>query len=248
MEAILKEDRHEGALLLLDWVAKQADDGSDPQLVTRNTNLVNQMSAAQIYFDILEKNAGGYYCAGHASFLTKVLRLYDFEAFTMNFGSLTDDLTHVVSILAEREDNDWNFYLLDASYGVSFVDNGELVDIFDLLSRHTQKLKIHYRQTDISTVDRLVPPNQVKSARCPILVECQTSVCVCNNPERNLQGAFSSPEQWGALLERNGYGTGIEAYFNLIMNRVFHIGDSKSSNVRTLFHEKLHAFGIPIGR
>ncbi len=247
LHTAIESDPHYAIIQLLDWTVLHSDDGYDVDLVNRNTNEIANISASKIFFEVLEPNAGGYFCGGHATFLSKVMALFDYQAFTLNFG-LPGELTHVITVLAEAtEQARWRFYILDSTYGVSFVENGQLVPLAVLLARFRsgELNRDVYRQSDVSKVERLVPESLIETSRCPILVDCEEALCTCFNPNRDLAGAFSGPHQWGPALKERGLGQGITAYMALLTRGVFSVGSARDPTVKSAFIELLEAYDVP---
>ncbi len=79
------------AELLTDWVARQVDLGAG----TEQDWSFPVMSAAQIFTDVWAPDAGGGSCGAFAVFNDKILKLFGLNSFTINFGTLEGQLTHV---------------------------------------------------------------------------------------------------------------------------------------------------------
>ena len=94
-ERLSRGDTLAAARLIARWAAPRipaAGAGSVPL----NTS---GRSAAELHYDFFQPSAAGVYCGGAADFLAKLLKLFAIDSFTVDFGQVTDGLTHVTVVL-----------------------------------------------------------------------------------------------------------------------------------------------------
>lgn len=245
----LKTNRMLALKDLVDWVANVSDLGSDPELVSANTLAAGPLSAAQIYTDILIPNRGGFWCGGKSLFFNKVVALFDYVSFTMNFGVEADGLNHVTSIIADRTLNGWKYYIVDPTYNVTFWrDNQQMYSISDLVGMHREgRISDGIElQGDISRMEHLIVASREEDPRCPIFISRSGGTAICKNPANTLDHTFNSPHSWRNLLEKNGFAAGIAGFFDLLEAGIFEVGPSANIEARDSFIRRVKSLGIKI--
>ena len=242
----LKTDRFKAARSLLDWVSNSIDWALSKE-IAYDTNIdVGEKNASDIYYRIFTVDKGAVLCGGSAVFFNKVARLFGFNSFTINFGELKDNLTHVTCIIAFPHDNQWRYYIFDPTFNATFRLSGtqEYATFSDLIVAAKKK---KYSRVWIEEM----PLNQREylalikdSSRCENL-ERETEIFVVCSNHYDINSFVNIHK---SLLIRNGFETELPAvYLQLMTNRVFSVGRSHNPIISKRFSELLQNAGIPIG-
>jgi hypothetical protein len=109
---------------LMRWAASVVDVGGSIDEFKNLSDALPSMSAAQIYSDIWQSDAGGASCGGFAVFLQKVLALFNIESLTMDVGYEGTPLTHVTTIVPFKG----KFYVFDPTFGGTYANANRYVD------------------------------------------------------------------------------------------------------------------------
>jgi len=80
------------------------------------------MLPSDIYYNFFKKNKGGVYCAGTAVFLNKIYGLFGYNSLTIDIGILGTKLTHVTNFIGLKKNNQWEFYLMDPTFNLRYID------------------------------------------------------------------------------------------------------------------------------
>jgi hypothetical protein len=110
------------AIALLKWAANMSDDADDPTLIPPN---FEHWPAEKAVYDFFDLDKGGVYCAGHAVFFSRILHLFDIDAFTIGFGVADTFVTHVTVVIPYED----RFYVLDPTFGLTFELGGKPVSV-----------------------------------------------------------------------------------------------------------------------
>jgi len=241
----LATDRLLAAELLLDWAANAADmAGSDEYRLPTN-HLVSRNPPSDIYYDIFLPDKGGVYCGGFSVFYNKVLRLFDYPSFTINFGDLDGSLTHVTVIIPERQGNAYSYLIFDPTFNATFWHraSGARLGFGDLvqLARggHENLVRIESRSVDQRDVLLLSKDRD----SCRELRSEGDGYVVCSHPGYGI-GTFLAA--WEDRFVTYGYGAGQFGLFQLMSNRMFSVGPSPDEAARAGFLSLLAKLGIPL--
>jgi hypothetical protein len=121
------DDRLDRAMALLHWAAPQIALDFDGARATRNTTALLQEK------DPSPPEEGGTSCAGMAVFLDKVLKQAGYDSFTIDIGYPGTFVTHVTVVLALPGPYGRRFYILDPTFGGTYEDRGEPIDLETML-------------------------------------------------------------------------------------------------------------------
>ena len=137
-DALAASDKLKAVSILMNWSARVSDLGSN---ITQRSSApffyFQSMNAAQIFYDVWEKDDGGGICASFAVFLVKVLHLFDIEAFTVNMLLDMDlHITHATVIVAIPEQQNWKYYLFDPTSDGTFMEDGNYADLATLFAHY----------------------------------------------------------------------------------------------------------------
>jgi hypothetical protein len=229
----------DAAQLLRDWAANAANFDSTGNLQERTTNALMNQSVAQVYYEQFLSDRGAVICGGFAFFYSGVLKLFGIDNFFVDFGDQRDGLTHVTVIVPVKQGDAWQYFILDPTFNLMFVDksSGQRMTWFELLdalnSGATDRIGWYGQPTE----DRdwlSYDPNATAGAEYSSL----------KIPGYGLQTGLDAIYE--ALL-RNGYSSGIEGFVQLMDNRVYRVGQSLRPEVSAAFVEELRLRGIPFG-
>ncbi len=253
----IRDEPLEGARAILDWVANAGDYALSSSIHEETDARVARGSAADIYYEVFLPDAGGVYCGGYAIFLNKVLRLLGYNSFTMNYGDLADDLTHVTVVVPIQRDessqaspkvgNSWDFYIFDPTFNGIYVDaqTGAQLPFQKMLELIAagQEASIRVDERPLDQREFLALPDD--RGQCPELIEEGGRYLVCAYPGFGIEQYLAD---WDQRLRRNGYSTGVGGLFELMFARVFSVEPSPAPGAREEFVTLLGEFGIPVGR
>ncbi len=246
LETALKEDRKRAARLLLDWAANASDQAMTRSIERKFSPIIAEKTAAQAYYDVFLKDLGGVYCGGFSVFFDRILKMYDFNSFTINFGDLRDDLTHVTVLIGIKEEKKLNFYMYDPTFNFVFLlhSTDEILPIQDVFKlKNEGKIDlISVHEMFLTNRDYLATKDD--SRKCEKLKYQKNSLLVCARPSFNLKKYF---EIWESRYVKNGYTPGLNGFLQLFQNRVFSFGASLDSEATKIFRERLREWNIPYG-
>lgn len=136
------------ARFLLDWGANAADYDMGKKLQKISGQAFPGSTAAEIYYQYYVPNKAGGYCGSLGTFQSKLFRAFGLDAFTINFGVLKPDITHVSVVF--REAGSKKFYLMDPTFNGYFVDaeSGKPLDVEEMLSLPRERVSFHDRPLD----------------------------------------------------------------------------------------------------
>ena len=126
--------------------------------------------------------------AGKAVFLEKLLKIFDFDAFTVNFGIEPDGLNHVAVVVADaggvKDSSDgWRFFLLDPTFNATFEENGHMITVNELLRRSQLGLINEgvVNQRALSHLEYIVPRENANGDRCQTKLGDLGADVLCRN-------------------------------------------------------------------
>ncbi len=246
LDVALGSDRLHAAELILDWASNVTDMALSHELRNVSNPLVSRNPASDIYYDLLVPDIGAVYCGGMSVFLSKVLQLFDFDAFTMDFGDLDAALTHVTVIVPHRDQGSLRFYIYDPTFNVTFrdPDSGDHLSFRQMvgLARRGSTEAIEIRSYGLEERDFVLLSGDGVS--CPTLKRQTSDRLICSWPG---YGMHTYLADWTDRFVSSGYESGIPGFFQLMTNRVFDLGFSPRRNVLEAFESVLDELGISLG-
>lgn len=252
LQDALQRDRKRAALLLLNWAANRVDFSTSPRLPEHILPNLIFSSAADTYFEVFQKDKGAVFCGGAAIFYDKVLKLFGYNSFTIDFGDSQDFTTHVTVIVAFREAGEWQHFIFDPTFNARFVtaQQSRDIDIAELvrLNRKGEFQRISVKERSMSKRQHayLVSDNHVMSKS--VRASCQPGEylgeagLLCKRPEFNFKTYLNN---FRVALERKGFSQDVVGFLKLLENRVYSIGPTINDDARASFLEKLDRLGIP---
>jgi hypothetical protein len=242
----LANDRLEGARLLRDWAANATNYALSPQLSLATTALALKDSAADLYFNVFAPGAGGVYCAGYAFFYDKVLKLFDYNSFVVDFGDLQGALTHATVIVPLPSGDAWDYYVMDPTFNASFRDRGDgrPLTFFELMDF------LHDGRAEDVAVENPAPNQRSWVSLDPldrtgfIPAGQVDGVYVYSRPGYGLQTFLDT---YRDTFLAYGYSPGLQGLIQLMENRVFYVGTSLDPASATQFVSELVRRAIPLG-
>ena len=249
MEAIpglsdsLISDRLEAARLLLDWAAN-ANDYGHSQIVKKSNQKVNAFSAAQIYYKLYAPDLGGTYCGGAAVFFDKVLKVFEFNSFTVDFGSLEHGLTHVTVVLGLKVKEQLNFYLFDPTFNLTLRQPDGLghLPMKEFLFGRPEMVRVEARSLDRR--DFYAPPNRPETPDFQIKKRYE-DYTVGHRPGYGIHEYFKS---FQSTFDKGPFTADLAGISGLFRNRVYSVGAARDSSISDAFKNRLSGWGIPVGR
>ena len=254
LQGLLERDRRAAARSLLNWTANVVDLGLG-DTVEAATTWAYEMGAAEAYQELWSTGRDGTACGGFADFFSKVLPLFGFDAFTVNFGYAGTPVTHVTTVVAI--DNE--LYILDPTFNGEYVSSrsGESMRLADVLKRPADGVRGYaFRTMPIArdlvftsdadgSVSRLLSTLGVSIGTCQPTSDRQTGAArrVCHDvpyDDRVLK------EQWQEDLDRLRLTWDDDMILNLMRHRVLSLSATRPA-VKQQFLDTLTSAGIPFG-
>ncbi len=252
LRGLLDRDRKAAARALMNWTANVVAFGDGIEAATL---LELDMSAAEAYQELWSAHAAGTACGGFADFFAKVLRLFGFDAFTMNIGYAGTALTHVTTVAVIDDE----FYLLDPTLNGVYIDtrSGDLARLEPVLNKPANRGTAYVFQTspiardvviaaaDDGTAARLRSTLGINIADCdPVLDRASGRVRhVC---ARVPYDARVSQALWRDQLEGLHLQWDNDMIRSLMRHRVLSLSATTPA-IRQRFLAQLSSHGIPFG-
>jgi hypothetical protein len=249
LEEALGTDRLEAARLLLDWAANAGDFALSVEIARKTTPRVSGLSASELYYDVFLPNRGAVYCGGMATFFDKVLKLFGYNSFVVDFGDAAAGLTHVTVVIAQWEVSRWQYYLFDPTFNLTFQrrTSGTYASVEELMDLRDQGKLLEAIVVDQMLLDRrnflAVRGDRTDSTRVKVVNDAGDYL-VCTIPGYGINMFFHN---WRHTFERGGYPPGFQGLVQLLKKRVFRVGPSLDARAAQRFAAKLKARGIPYG-
>lgn len=137
-QALLINDTHEVANILLNWAANNVDDAMLAADSKLSTPVVTGKNVAFAYHELFRRDKGAVFCGGFAVFYQKLLLAFDIDALVIDFGDTVSGLTHMSVVLPEQDLlGNWVFYQFDPKLNFRCADatSGQLIGLFDVMDR-----------------------------------------------------------------------------------------------------------------
>ena len=242
----LGTDRLLAARMLLDWASTAANFAVGSRIATETNQFVGTASAAELYYEQFLPNKGAVFCGGMAVFYDRVLKIFGYDSFTINFGDLRDDLNHVATNVPIWDSATWKHYLFDPTFNTTFHDRGSgcQLDFFELVDA-----------LDTDTLDHIEVTSRSVQGRDWV------SIGALKEPFFGLKEVIGDRYVYGRsdgrltdYLERfkrnfaaNGYDPGLRGFVQLMRARMFSHGPCEFRPATDDFSNKLKVRGIPFG-
>jgi hypothetical protein len=126
------------AEILTDWVAQTEDLGNKEGPAKFNTALIEVSPPGWIQDNLWDKDIGGTFCQGFATYLDKVFNLFGIKSFVITMGYDQTYFTHVTTIVVIGDADGKRFFIFDPTFNGTFVDafDGARVDLATLFEQH----------------------------------------------------------------------------------------------------------------
>jgi hypothetical protein len=244
------DDRLKLAMFLLDWGANEADYDMGKSLQTVANEEFAGATAAEIYYQYYVPSLAGGYCGSLAIFQSKLFRAFGLDAFTINFGILKPNLTHVSVVV--RDEASGRYFLLDPTFNGYFTSAGAgaPLDIDELLGAAPES--ITFKDQPLNRRDYLALKSELPDfAQWSTLHDCKDitvdnkSAIRCRRDDTRLENFWD-----GGILEAaksagispNAYG-----FVELMKRGFFNVGDALNPNTRADFTALLQKHRIAVG-
>ena len=251
LQGLLDRDRKAAARALLDWTAHVVAFGDG---IEAATSWELDMSAAEVYQELWSTHAAGAACGGFADFFAKVLRLFGFDAFTMNIGYAGTALTHVTTVAVI----DGEFYLLDPTLNGVYIDprSGDLARLEPLLNKPASGDADYVFRTSPIARDVVLAADDGTAAR--LLSTFGVSIADCEPVRDRATGRVrhvcahvpydprESQALWREQLESLHLQWDHDMIRSLMRHCVLSLSATKPA-IRQRFLDQLSSHGIPFG-
>ena len=254
LQIALERDRTAAARALLNWTANIVDLGFGDS-VEATTSREYEMGAAEAYQELWLGDRGGTACAGFADFFVKVLSLFGFEAFTLDFGDAATHVTHVTTIALIEE----RFYVLDPTFNGVYVDapSGALLPLRPLLARSLSGAGDYEFRTGPIKRDFIFPASQAEnltrrfSGIGYVLSGCQPQSSSGDREAREVCKRLPfderlNPVEWTEQMSRRHVTRNGDMILSLMRHHVFSFS-ATDQRIRQRFLEALTECAIPFG-
>lgn len=221
------------AELLLGWAANTSDIARDQETLRRDTE---SMLPHQVYSKVFAADAGGVFCGGASTYYRSILHLFQIDAFTINFGTLQDNLTHV-SVVVPYEGK---YYLFDPTFGAVFRRGEEFVSIQQLLEGDLNG--VVFRELSMANRDFLTTdprPNFCRTAPTKVGKFVKCGIGETSYVEFYL-------DNWKRRLHDAGIPVGIETIPALMRRGFFSVGPAMDPAETQGFIRLLSRYEIPM--
>lgn len=240
----------EMARYLLNWGANIADYDMGKTLQKRAGEIFPGATAAEIYYQYYVPNLAGGYCGSLALFQFKLFQAFGLDAFTVNFGILNPDMTHVSVVV--REPSTGRFFLMDPTFNGYYVDASTRspLDIEALLT--VARERIAFEDRPLSSRDFLALATEApEESGIGGIRDCKKiasldgrDVVLCRRDDTRITQFWK-----GRTLEaakKSGITPDEYGFVDLMKRGFFSVGDGLTANARTDFIELLKKHGIPL--
>jgi hypothetical protein len=224
------------AIALLRWSANVTDYSPDSTLTPPDFEAWPVEKALYEFFDA---DIGAVSCGGMSVFTRNVLRLFGFDAFTINYGVPDTLVTHVSTVVRI----DGRFFLLDPTFGAYYVADAAPVDLIAALQMLKQgdATRLEMRELDLSGRD-FIRPGPIEHRVCIRRSVTGAGETLCRMAGTSYAEVFRDhgAERWREI----GIPFNQHSLVALILRGVFSVGDGTRPGTRTAFLEALREMGI----
>jgi hypothetical protein len=232
--------------MLRNWSANAANFAIAGDVEDDTEARIGSMTAAEMYYYEYLPNRGGSYCGGLGVFFDRVLKAFGIGSFTVNFGDLGDNLTHVSVIVPLQVEGQWKFYMFDPTFNITYHDasSGQLLDYFEIIDRLGAEQPESVVFLGSSLADRDWVSYRENSNPDLELRYVSNGIYVYGQPD---YGFHTYLDEFAQQFADNGYLPGIAGWIQLMQARVFSVGTSLNPVAVDAFRAELTARGIPYG-
>jgi hypothetical protein len=206
--ALESHDSYLASQILLKWAAPKVVWASGDPAPFNTAGL----SASEIYYDYFQPGYGGVYCGGAADFFHKILNLFGVSNFELDFGTVTDELTHATVIVpVTASDGTADYRIVDPTFDftLQLINSGQPASLPVALELWRSGLTNRVVFDTGSLADRAVlydthDDGQYVEQTCgqlPVTAGCSLT---------------DSMTLWAPYLIRDGFQTGNAAYLQLL--------------------------------
>ncbi len=242
----LETDRLLAARMLLDWASNAANFAVGGRIATETAQVIASASAAETYYEQFLPNRGAIFCGGMAGFYDRVLKLFGYDSFTINFGDLRNDLNHVAVSVPIRDGATWKHYVFDPTFNTTFHDraSGRQLDFFELVDAPDAG-DLDWMEAISGSVQGRdwVSIGSLKESFFG-LKEVMGDRYVYGRSDGRLTDYF---ERYKREFAANGYEPGLRGLLQLMRARMFAYGPCECRTATDDFVDKLQAGSIPLG-
>ncbi|MBI1393466.1 MAG: hypothetical protein GC152_12055 [Alphaproteobacteria bacterium] len=230
-------------IALTEWVTRNADYAASQSVA--NEMQITGLTASQIYYRYYEPDIGGGYCGATAVFLARTLRSQGFEAFTVDFGVQSDQLTHVTTIVPFGDE----FYMMDATFGGYFAEPGSErpIDIFEVIDGAAYTFRTLSMDGREFIVDQGDKRRLKRMQKLELIMNCKSvkdrDLVACERPGFGLSAYLSNFDE---ALKRNNLESNPQTLIEMLRRGVFGIGDSEDTDAMQRFARALDARSIAL--
>lgn len=242
----LKDDRARAAELILHWTSPRINFAFDRHTVqAAEQALATKPSAAQAIYEVSQDGGNAVYCGGASSILNRVLRLFGFDSFTLNFGDLRDDLTHVTVIVPLSVDGNTTFALFDPTFNSTFRDPSGRHLSYEELVRLSSRNAVGRVTVNFQPMpDRqYVFAGAATPERCDRIANTHGPFSKCTIESFTLDDYLTT---FADKLEANGYPATLQGFSMLMSTEVFGVGSlTRPAQVNELL-KRLDALDVEV--
>lgn len=245
------EDPLAGARELLNWAAVNGDWTEEPSLERRIYPQVVGNPAGYAYFEIFAKDKGGVFCGGLAVFFNKLLHLYGYDSFVVDFGDPRGGLTHLTTVVAlPDETGERRFYIFDPWLNATFRRGAgrEHYPLFAIVDaqRKGGLSDLFVDARSLAERDWHFPLEPTASLwhECEVLKNRMDDFKVCKVPSFTVASFLDGV---AASWEAVDVPPRIEGLFTLFQRRIFSASYPSEPASLQAFLDKARARGIPVG-
>ena len=198
------------ATQLMHWLSPRLVIESDETLHA----VMSGLPLGQILSESFEGKRNGVSCGGFAVFQARLLQMFGYEAFTMDFG-MPGTFTHVTTVVAIGPADAKRFYVFDPTFnaGLVTVDDSVQVDLDEALALPASDVRLHSAEEAVR--DLLLPLDSSVAAAVQAGASCSAEggrqlcrnvnqVSLMLDPVRaRLKGqGIEGPDIWLDLLKK----------------------------------------------
>ena len=247
-EALAEQDTLKASSLLLHWSARVSDLGSK---IPKNALILSasSLSASEI-FEIWDKDLGGGSCGAFAVFYAKVLKLFDINSFTIDMGLDSDPnlrFTHVTTIVALPNGNNWNFYLFDPTSDGTFINNqANYVNLKAVLDSYDTQNKV--LAENFWTAPSCLPRDVTRFNADGILdgIEKDKPYCIANLIRGWGKRAKTNNSIWANQFENYLTNPNASLFIDMMPNEIYSVGPALNEDSRQAFLKMMSEYNSKI--
>ncbi len=244
LDILLKQDHLLAAQSILDWTANVIPIALSKPFHDKTDNL-NRMAPEEIY-NLFNLNLAAVYCGGSSLFLNKVLALFGINSFTLDFGDISNFLTHTTVVVTKHSGDHWKYYIFDPTFNFTFQNpnSGYFLTFSELMDIPPTNIKGKIKINQRSLHKRRFLALKEDAKLCHAVKETTPDYLICSISDYTLKRYF---DQVNPQYVKNGYSRNLSGFLQLLRKRIFTIGGLSKQNSRDRFMEILKTHKIPMG-